>query len=233
MLQRAIRTAKYLQEIGVKEGDIVAMYGPPHENSCIPFISSFFIGAIPTSPSPGLTEEETKQLVQLLDNPKVFFTIPDCVELIEKIIKDLGLDAKIIVFGDCENYPNYFKIIETEGNDDDFKPVEIDDLKKIAVLYYSSGSSGLPKAVSINHYAMIVQLQPKPLQNPNTEYMLACAKRIGNNFTVMAPGNFNWISAGVILSSTIYHGCTRILYKELILEKLWDIIEQFKVSFVV
>ncbi|CAH0545840.1 unnamed protein product [Brassicogethes aeneus] len=231
LLKRCIRTALYLQEIGIKKDDVVCLVGSVHVNSCVPYIASHFIGAIPSCIAIDYPKEDKKKLVKILE-PKVIFTLPEHVEEMQSICMLWNLRAKFVVFGEYKEETGFEDVNQPNPNEDKFEPVEIKNLKDTAIMYFSSGTTGLPKAICLNHFSMLINLiKDKNTENPDYDVIKHWANAVDTNFTMIEYIEYFWISAGVCLSQSIHSGFTRILLEKFEVSNFWQIVDKYKVNF--
>lgn len=131
-----------------------------HLDSCVPFISTCFLGAIAASLDPTLSLADTTHLIKQV-TPKMIFVVPEAVQLIEDALENAQLDADIIVFGSTEKHIPFTTFLEEKEDEDTFTPFQVDDIKGTAVIFFSSGTTGFPKGICVSHCAL--ELQAKGL----------------------------------------------------------------------
>ncbi|KAK5639928.1 hypothetical protein RI129_010739 [Pyrocoelia pectoralis] len=154
LLQRCVRTSIALKEMGVKYGDIISSCTYNHLNSCVPHISGFFIGAPIAALDPSFSLSEACNLFRQV-MPKVMFTGVESVTLIENVIKEVGADTKIVVFGPTDTHTPFSDMIQPKTGEFSFRPVEVRNIRDIAVIMFSSGTTGLPKGLCHTHYSIL------------------------------------------------------------------------------
>jgi len=172
------RTASYLYKIGIRKGDVIAIYLP----NCPQFIFSYYaiqkVGGIPTAVSFLYSPREVKH--QLKDSgSKAIIMINLLYEKIKPAIEETGI--KKVILTDILHFMPFFKrtlsvllrkipkskdyrkkgiayledIIKEE--DVDYPQVEV-SMNDIASLVYTAGTTGLPKGVPLTHYNLVANL---------------------------------------------------------------------------
>jgi acyl-CoA synthetase (AMP-forming)/AMP-acid ligase II len=140
VLQASLGIARVLQDEGVAPGDRVGVVAP---NSCewvVAFWGALFAGATVTTLNPLYTEREIG--VQFEDSrPKAVFAA------------EATAAATKGVWGDKDGFHLMSDVWSlADGATGDPKQATIDPLTHLAVLPYSSGTTGVPKGVMLSHY---------------------------------------------------------------------------------
>jgi acyl-CoA synthetase (AMP-forming)/AMP-acid ligase II len=143
-------TARALQQLGIRKGEMLAIYAPNSIEYGVALHGALLAGAIVTTLNPLYREREVEH--QLHDaGAKLVFTLGPLAPVVEAARPHL---------------PKLERIIELEGiwdiassADGEPAPVAIDPLKDIAVLPYSSGTTGLPKGVMLSHQNLTANLR--------------------------------------------------------------------------
>nr|XP_023022313.1 4-coumarate--CoA ligase 1-like [Leptinotarsa decemlineata] len=233
LLQRSIRTAITLKKMGIQKGDIVTTCSDNNINACVPLIASFFIGAIPCSLDPTLSDFEMEELITQV-NPKIIFTVKLSLAKIEKFVNDRNLDSKIVVFGSSSDHATFEDFLQTQESEEEFKPIFIENPIDTLIIYFSSGTSGFPKGVCLNHYYFYNHspLAP-PAKNNDVDkerqlYELSVKKNGDCSF--LNYGSMYWTSAGMGLFLSIFAGVSRLLCNNFNPEEFWYLIDKYKVS---
>lgn len=154
LLKRCVRAAISMRLLGLSpDDDIVAICSNNHINACVPFIASLFLGIKVCSYDPMLSSAHTTHLLKLIQ-PKIMFVIPDSKEMIEEAARDAAVEFDIVVFD--TTLGSFSDFLTEQDGEDDFSPVEVDDIQKTAVIFFSSGTTGLPKGICLGHAALII-----------------------------------------------------------------------------
>lgn len=144
------RLTNYLRETGIKKGDKVAVYLPNNPEYVISYLAVFAAGAAIVPLDANLTMEEVTGVVKH----------SEASLLISKPLKNISFaDFKkqapglknIIVFGQEETLEGFGSLGEIlrEENDTIISAQITDD--DLAVLFYTSGTTGKPKAVMLSY----------------------------------------------------------------------------------
>nr|UNA06900.1 4-coumarate--CoA ligase-like protein 7 [Vernicia montana] len=146
-----IKVSHGLRHLGLSKNDVVLIFAPNSYQFPICFLAITSIGAIATTANPLYTSTEISK--QIKDsNPKLVITVP---ELWDKV-KDFNLPA--VFLGAKESLsmePNsriksFHHLVELGGSNTEF-PVSNIKQSDVAVLLYSSGTTGVSKGVILTH----------------------------------------------------------------------------------
>lgn len=212
----------------IKKDDIVTLCTNNHLNSAVPFIASQFIGARMANLDPSFSYTEMSHLVKQV-RPKILFIIPEVEAVIEKIVEELNLDSEIVVFGTSDKHTEYSHFLQPHKDEKQFKPIKIENLMETAIIYFSSGTSGMPKGICLNHYALLTHVFSTPqTDNPDYEYMASQGKRASFPLTLLSYTSLYWISAGSMLLAASIDGYCRLICSDYDGAKIWKFIEKYK-----
>ncbi|MGH9175127.1 MAG: AMP-binding protein, partial [Vicinamibacterales bacterium] len=147
---RATATGLWLRGLG--KGDVLAIYAPNVPEYAVAFHAVISIGAIVSTANPLLTTGELA--AQLLDcGAKHLLTVPGLLENARAAAQTAGIpNNRIYVIGEAEGYTSFAELAAREIES---PAVEIDPREDLAVLPYSSGTTGLPKGVMLTHYNLV------------------------------------------------------------------------------
>ena len=159
------RFASVLLNLGLKKGDVVALWLPncPHFSIC--YFATLSLGATLTAISPLFVARE--MAYQIKDSGAKFLIMIDRFFPQYKRAKDeLPLEKVVLVNveGKTPSVPENDKIIHFNTLMDqnpepitDFK-IDINPKEHIAVIQYTGGTTGLPKGAMLTHYNIIANI---------------------------------------------------------------------------
>ncbi|XP_072375866.1 luciferin 4-monooxygenase-like, partial [Diabrotica undecimpunctata] len=156
LLQRCVRTACHLSTRNLTNDDVVVLCSYNHKESVVPFIASIFLNIPVASMDQTLSILETVYLLKEV-KPKIIFVVLEGLELMETSVKQAGLDTELVVYGSSDAHTEFSSFLEPHENEEKFAPTKVASLKDTAVIMLSSGTTGLPKAIILNHLGLMEQ----------------------------------------------------------------------------
>ncbi|KAK4872969.1 hypothetical protein RN001_014998 [Aquatica leii] len=217
VLQRSIRIALKLLEFGLTPNDVISTCSLNHFNSCVPIFASLFIGVTSASFDHRMHDAEAALLMEQI-SPKVIFVDSASLSFVESTLKAANKTAMIIVFGETSKYINFFDLLAPSPDEHKFRPIEIDETQ-IAFIFFTSGSTGLPKAVCLSHRVFLEQIAvPLDLNEPYD--------RIWDSST------FYWTSCTYFWAILIMKGgCKIIVPFDDNIEEMWQSISNYNPTY--
>ncbi|MEA3328771.1 MAG: AMP-binding protein [Candidatus Omnitrophota bacterium] len=148
IVSRINKLANWLLKAGIKKGDRVAIYLPNSPEYAISYFAVFTVGAVAVPLDVRLTGQELtgvlahSEAAVLITRPLESFSLQGLSENVE------GLKNIVVCFSAEKEKFSFDKITAQES--DELPDVKIDD-NDLAVLFYTSGTTGHPKAVMWNY----------------------------------------------------------------------------------
>jgi len=139
----ARKVARLLQDHGIEKGDKVGIFSPNHVDYGAVFYGILLAGATVTTLNPLYREREIEH--QLDDAEAVaLFVFSPMAPPVEAARRNL---PRLRHVWPIDGLPDLLS-----GISEEYRPVEINAREDVAVLPYSSGTTGLPKGVMLTHY---------------------------------------------------------------------------------
>jgi acyl-CoA synthetase (AMP-forming)/AMP-acid ligase II len=137
------KVARFLQDNGIQKGDKVGIFSPNHVDYAPVFYGALLAGATVTTLNPLYREREIEH--QLDDAEAVaLFVFSPMAAPVEAARRNL---PRLRHVWPIDGLPDLLG-----GVSEEHRPVAINPREDVAVLPYSSGTTGLPKGVMLTHY---------------------------------------------------------------------------------
>lgn len=147
------RVASGLARRGIRKGDVVALCSPNCPEFAIAFHAVAQLGAILTPANPANTPRELAH--QIADaGARMLITASSLLDKARAAINEVGTAIELITTDDTAGLPSLASI----AHHSDPPAVSIDPAADVVVLPYSSGTTGLPKAVMLTHRNLVANL---------------------------------------------------------------------------
>ncbi len=142
--------ARALQDDGIAKGDMIAIYAPNSAEYAVALHGALLAGATVTTLNPLYREREVEH--QLGDaGAKAVFTIDPLMPVVDEAKKQLPKLGRVY------QMEKAWEMARAATGDP--APVAIDPMKDIAVLPFSSGTTGLPKGVMLTHQNLTANIR--------------------------------------------------------------------------
>ena len=165
--EKANRVANLLQGRGIRKGQKVAIL----LMNCLEWLPIYFgilkAGAIAVPLNFRYTAEEIDYCVKLADVDVLFFG-PEFIGRIEQIAEDLGKERLLFFVGDsCPTYADDYLFLVSNCSSSAPKVLITDE--DPAAIYYSSGTTGFPKAILLKHASLLQSAQMEAVHHKTTK----------------------------------------------------------------
>ncbi|KAH8430861.1 acyl--CoA ligase [Aspergillus melleus] len=171
-----------VRNYGLEKGDTVALFSPNTIWYPVAMLATVRVGGIVSGASPAYNIEETTYALKTA-KAKYLMTVPSSMEVAIPAAKNAGIPADRIFLleGEDDGYMNVQELCDigkSFGDDGQVAPFELADGETnrdvCGFLSFSSGTTGLPKAVMIAHHNVIAQcMQVQQLMSPDYKKSLA------------------------------------------------------------
>ena len=215
-LARTVRAlAAGLAARGFGKGDALAIYMPNFPEYAVAFHGVAAAGGRATTVNPLYTATELAH--QLRDSKaKLLVTVPPFLDAAREAAAEVGLD-EVHVVGDAEGATPFSALLD----DPEAAPsLAVDPATDLAVLPYSSGTTGLPKGVMLTHRNLVANVLQTQAAFP-----------IASDDTLIGVLPFFHIyGQTVIMNQGLWAGATIVTMPRFDLEQFLDLIEHHRVT---
>jgi acyl-CoA synthetase (AMP-forming)/AMP-acid ligase II len=143
-----------LAQRGFGPGDVLAVFMPNGPEYAVAFHGAAAIGGKCTTVNPLYTAKELGH--QLVDSgARMLLTVPGFLETALEAAEQAGIGDQVYVVGGDGGAGSFADLL---GDPESAPAVEIDPQSDLAVLPYSSGTTGLPKGVMLTHRNLVANL---------------------------------------------------------------------------
>ncbi|WPP68916.1 AMP-binding protein [Acinetobacter pittii] len=203
---------------GIRQGDIVAIQAPNIPLFVIVFFGILRIGAVVTTLNVLYTSREIVK--QLNDSrAKAYVTVKDILPHAEAAANEVGLTKNDIILLDRAD--GYVSLIDMLAENLTPPAIEIDPTNDIAVLPYSSGTTGVPKGVMLSHKNLMVNIT-----------QAASMLDVNKNDKVMAALPFFHIyGMNIIMNLTLHKRGTLVTLAKMVFTDFLSLIQNQKVTY--
>lgn len=177
------KMANYMQSLGLKKGDRVAVMLPNSPQAVISYYATLMAGAIVVQTNPLYKERELEY--QLKDSGATFIV---CLDILLPRVANVRpkTDLKHTIVTGIKDYlpfpknrlypfiqkKQYNMVVKVEQSeethvwklimnktDEGFEEVDVDPVNDLALLQYTGGTTGNPKGVMLTHYNLVANVQ--------------------------------------------------------------------------
>ncbi|CAH2100723.1 unnamed protein product [Euphydryas editha] len=219
LTQLTVDVALSLAHIGVKKGDVVSICSEK-VMEFLPVIYGTLAAGATFSPIDVTCEKEALLHRLNLVQPKILFFSPSGYNKHKESVKSLTFIEKIIIFGESVEKTIGFKdFLSRHASIEDFETTPVNGSEDIALILFSSGTTGVSKGIKISHLNLLLYIWVK-------DDIVSLG--------VMTLGNFEWFTSyGIIFTFHMHQkGSTIVFGNNVDARKCLEIIEQYKINII-
>ncbi|EFA76796.1 4-coumarate-CoA ligase [Heterostelium album PN500] len=162
------KVASFLTKLGLKKGDVVGVILQNVPEYLMIFHGILLIGCVASTITGDYQIEEIKKTIGTV-NPKLLITQSIFQDKIAGITKEIPSIQNVVVVGDV--IPNTIPFQTALDTPINYPNVKINSYEDLAVLPFSSGTTGLPKGVMLTHRNLLSNmLQIQAVESPTYTY---------------------------------------------------------------
>ena len=209
------RLAAGLADLGMMKGDVLAIYSPNLPEYILVVHAVLSIGGVVTMVPPLFTNQEIN--TQLRDSAAKFLvTIPALAEKARAAAKVAGIE-KIIVIGESDTGIAFASLMAHDADSPERKINPRDDL---AVLPYSSGTTGFPKGVMLTHRNLVAMLcQITANDAPTQDDTMVCVVPM-----------YHLYGLHVVMNLGLLQGATLVTLPRYELNQFLEVLQKYEVT---
>ena len=206
--ESVVNIASGLVRSGMQKGDVLCLVAPNSPQVCMTYFATVACGGIFSSCNSSYTVDE---LVYQFKNSgsKYLATTPALLPTVREAASKAGCVEKMIILGDDggsgerNNMMSYHNLVKDSGSrfPDDLK---VNSTEDIAILPYSSGTTGLPKGVMLTHYNVIANV----CQVDHNKFINF---RDQNHFNICVLPFYHIYALIIIFANNLYQGTTTLI----------------------
>jgi len=211
--------ANALTDLGLEKGDRIALYLKNGVEYVISFAAASKIGAIITPMNPSYKEKEVEY--QLSDSEAKVVVLQEFLYPILESVKDHIPSLEHIILVGKERLPgtHLFEQLLYAYPAKRPKEITLNLEEDIAILPYSSGTTGLPKGVMLTHKNVVTNL---------TQF--SSAGRITEKDILLIFLPFYHIYGTMLMGVSFYSGATQVVMEGFDVQKSLEAVERYKIS---
>jgi acyl-CoA synthetase (AMP-forming)/AMP-acid ligase II len=215
LVERARLMAGGLTARGFQPGEVFAINCPNLPEYAVAFYGVLLAGGTNTTINPLYTVEELT--AQLQDaGARYLLTIPP---LLDKAVEAAGRSGvrEVFVLGEAAGATPFAALL-TSGHQP--PKISIDPHRDLAVLPYSSGTTGLPKGVMLTHHNLVANLcQLQPVLDQSEEDVVVAVLPF-----------FHLYGQMVLMAAALWQGATLVTMPRFDLEQFLAVLQDYRVT---
>ncbi|XP_046975357.1 4-coumarate--CoA ligase 1-like [Vanessa cardui] len=219
LAQQSVDIALSLAHIGVKKGDIVAICSQNRMEYIPIAFGTLLIGAVLVNVNGTCTGLSLLHRLKSAKCKVLFCPSSKYQENKDSIETFTEVETTIVLDGPVEGATHFKDFLSQHASVEDFEPTPVSGCEDVAIVLFSSGTTGMPKGVQYTHYNFLCSVQ-----DPST--------RIKDDKVVL--GSVDWSNSyGIImLFSFLELGATIVFSADPDAEQILDIIQKYKIEII-
>ena len=211
----AARLAAGLAARGFTRGDVLGLFLPNLPEFALAFHGTLVAGGVVTTVNSLATVDDAAYQLRNA-GARVLVTIPSFLDRAVPAAELAGV-REVFVIGDARGATPFAALLETDAP---APRVALDPTRDLAVLPYSSGTTGLPKGVMLTHRNLVANL-----------VQTAAAHRVGQDERVVAVLPFFHIyGMMVVMNLGLWRGATLVTLPRFELEPFLALLQQYRIT---
>lgn len=139
---------------GIKPSEVVLNCSSNNMDTFLPLYSTLYLNAVTVTLDPSIPLRTSVHLLKIV-SPRMIFVQESAIDLIEKAVESLEKKPEIIVIGSHKKYATLAEFLKPHPDEAKFVPDDVNDIHDVSNIFFSSGTTGLPKAIMHTHYSML------------------------------------------------------------------------------
>jgi acyl-CoA synthetase (AMP-forming)/AMP-acid ligase II len=206
---------------GFKKGDVLCVYMPNLPEYAIAIHGAASIGAVCTTANPMYTANEVARQLEH-SGARAILTIPQFLDNAAEAAEAAGV-ADVFVVGEAPKDTGAEPFAALLGDPADAPDVEIDPGEDVAVMPYSSGTTGLPKGVMLTHRNLVAN-------TVQSGAALGAQGPMSEDVVIAVLPFFHIYGMQLLMNLSLRRGSTLVTMPRFDLEQFLDLIEEHEVS---
>jgi acyl-CoA synthetase (AMP-forming)/AMP-acid ligase II len=200
---------------GFAKGDVFALYSPNIPEYAVALLAVSTLGGITTTVNPLYTPGELAY--QLNDTGATFLlTIPQFMDKAVEAARGTAV-REIFVFGEAEGATPFGSLLQSGGQ---LPEVQIDPITDVAIIPYSSGTTGLPKGVMLTHRNLVANMC-------QIERAVSAGE---DDCTIAVLPFYHVYGLTAIMCSSVYRGGKLVTMPRFDLEQFLQLMQRYEVT---
>lgn len=135
---------------GLTKEDIICLCTDNNLNAIVPYIASILLGIKVAPLDPSLSKDDTKYLLNLV-KPTIVFISSNARKLLKESLEEIKLKSELVTI----DQNGFALFLEPNEKEDTFLPVETKNLQETSLIFFSSGTTGLPKGICLHQFGIM------------------------------------------------------------------------------